>query len=112
MFFPAAKGVEDGVVQVSLRPAGAALEVTVHDDGPPFDPRQGYGNWFWGLTPSCLRSMLDLAGFRVEEEREEAFARTLICAAASPPFCHRLPGQADARELGAAVSASAVARPA
>jgi hypothetical protein len=78
----------------------------------PFDPRQGYGNWFWGLTPSCLRSMLDLAGFRVEEEREEAFARTLICAAVSAPFRHRLPGQADARELGAAVSASAVARPA
>ena len=78
----------------------------------PFDPQQGYGNWFWGLTPSCLRSMVGVAGFRVDEECEEAFARTLICSPVSVPFHHRLPGQAEARELGAAVSASGVARPA
>lgn len=77
-----------------------------------FDPRQGYGNWFWGLSPTCLRSMAEVAGFAIREEHEEAFARTLICAPVSVPFRHRLPGQAEAREVGAAVSASGVARPA
>jgi len=77
-----------------------------------FDPQQGYGNWFWGLSPSCLLSMVAVAGFRVDEEREEAFARTLICTPVTVAFRHRLPGQAEARALGAAVSASGAARPA
>jgi 2-polyprenyl-3-methyl-5-hydroxy-6-metoxy-1,4-benzoquinol methylase len=77
-----------------------------------FDPQQGYGNWFWGLSPSCLLSMVAVAGFRVDEEREEAFARTLICTPVTVPFRHRLPGQAEARALGVAVSASGAARPA
>lgn len=51
----------------------------------PFDPAQGYGNWFWGLTPSCLRSMLQVAGFRVDEQWGESFAQTMICAAVAAP---------------------------
>ncbi len=77
----------------------------------PFDPHEGYGNWFWGLTPSCLRSMVEVAGFSVDEQRAEAFAQTLICTAVDAPFHHRLPAQTEARELGAAVSASGRARP-
>ena len=30
----------------------------------PFDVDAGYGNWFWGLTPSCLAALLETAGFR------------------------------------------------
>jgi hypothetical protein len=22
----------------------------------PYDPAVGYGNWFWGMTPSCIRA--------------------------------------------------------
>ena len=78
----------------------------------PFDPDDGYGNWFWGLTPSCVRSMLEVCGFLVEQEWQEPFAWTGICAPASPPFAHRLPGTVEARELGVVVSAGGVARPA
>lgn len=78
----------------------------------PFDPAQGYGNWFWGLTPTCLRSMVEIAGFRIDEEYEEAFARTLVCTPVAAAFRHRLPGDTEARELGATVSASGMARPA
>ena len=78
----------------------------------PFDPGDGYGNWFWGLTPSCVRSMLDVSGFRVEQEWPEPFAWTGICAPFSTPFAHRLPGTVEARELGAVVSAAGGARPA
>lgn len=78
----------------------------------PFDPAQGYGNWFWGLSPTCLRAMVEVSGFRVDEEHEEAFARTLICTPVANPFNHRLPGEVEARALGATVSASGVARPA
>lgn len=77
-----------------------------------FDPRDGYGNWFWGLTPSCLRSLLQVGGFRVDEQWPEPFAQTMICTPEATAFAHRLPGMAEARELGAAVSAAGTARPA
>lgn len=85
-----------------------------HQEGisNPFGPEQGYGNWFWGLTPSCLRAMLQVAGFRVDEQHEEAFAQTIVATAVSTPFAHRLPGESEARELAAAISAAGVARPA
>jgi hypothetical protein len=36
----------------------------------PFDdrPMQGYGNFWWGITPSALRAMLRAARFEVIEE--------------------------------------------
>jgi hypothetical protein len=38
--------------------------------GTPFDdvPMRGYGNFWWGLTPSALRAMLASARFEVVEE--------------------------------------------
>jgi hypothetical protein len=78
----------------------------------PFNPADGYGNWFWGLTPSCLRSMLEVGGFRIEEEWPEPFAWTGICTPVATPFAQRLPGAVEARELGTVVSAAGVARPA
>jgi SAM-dependent methyltransferase len=85
-----------------------------HQEGisTPFQPQQGYGNWFWGLTPSCLRSMLGTAGFQVDEQWEEAFAQTLICTPVASAFVHRLPGESEAREIGGAISAAGIARPA
>jgi SAM-dependent methyltransferase len=77
-----------------------------------FDAREGYGNWFWGLTPSCLESLLATAGFRVELRATEAFAQTVVCTAVAPPLDHRLPGDDEARSMGAEISAARVARPA
>jgi len=77
-----------------------------------FQPADGYGNWFWGLTPSCLESLLRLAGFRVDFRATEAFAQTCICTAVAPPLEHSLPDHASARCLGSEISAAGGARPA
>jgi hypothetical protein len=77
-----------------------------------FRPEEGYGNWFWGLTPSCLESMLVTAGFRILRRDHEPFAQTVLCAPVATPFAHRLPDLREARSLADAISASGVARPA
>jgi len=78
----------------------------------PFEPRDGYGNWFWGLTPSCLRSLVETAGFRVEATEPEPFAQTLVCTPVSVAFSHRLPDEVEARSMAAAISSAAIATPA
>jgi SAM-dependent methyltransferase len=85
-----------------------------HQEGisNPFQPEQGYGNWFWGLTPSCLRSMLQTAGFEVHEQWEEPFAQTMICTPVATAFVHRLPGESEARDMAEVISAAGIARPA
>jgi hypothetical protein len=77
-----------------------------------FEPREGYGNWFWGLTPSCLESLLRTAGFQVEMRATEAFVQTVICSPVETAFRHELPEEEAARELGAAISGAGIARPA
>jgi len=77
-----------------------------------FQPTEGYGNWFWGLTPSCLESLLKTAGFRVDFRATEAFAQTVVCTAVAPAMQHELPDQISARRLAEAISAAGIARPA
>ena len=77
-----------------------------------FQPQDGYGNWFWGLTPSCLESLLATAGFRVDQRATEAFAQTVVCTAVAAPLDHRLPGEEEARAVAAEISAKGIARPA
>ena len=38
--------------------------------GTPFDPKPEnlYANWWWGVTPSALRGMLEATGFKLESE--------------------------------------------
>ncbi len=76
-----------------------------------FDPGQGYGNWFWGMTPSCLVALVRTAGFDVVRRETEAFAQTLICTPVQPPFIHALPDQAGARQMAEVVSREGWARP-
>lgn len=64
------------------------------------------------MSPSCLRSLLQTAGFEILEEYPEPFAHTVICRSTDVPFAHRLLDEAEAYELGAAVSAEGLARPA
>lgn len=77
-----------------------------------FRPADGYGNWFWGLSPSCVAAMLAASGFRVRERAEEAFAQCFVCEAVAPPFHHSLPSAEGARRLGTEVSAAGLAHPA
>lgn len=77
-----------------------------------FQASDGYGNWFWGLTPSCLEALLKTAGFRVDHRATEAFAQTVICTAVDAPLDHRLPGDEEARAMAAEISAAGIARPA
>jgi 2-polyprenyl-3-methyl-5-hydroxy-6-metoxy-1,4-benzoquinol methylase len=77
-----------------------------------FQPAEGYGNWFWGLTPSCLESLLKTAGFRVDFRATEAFAQTCVCTAVAPALQHTLPDELVARQLAEQISAAGTARPA
>lgn len=55
----------------NLKSLGVPYQVGITDS---FNPTAGYGNWFWGLTPSCLTSLLETAGFRVDYRAREPFA--------------------------------------
>ncbi len=93
----------------NLSSLGLRRQIGISDK---FDPSEGYGNWFWGLSPSCLRSLLETAGFKLEMEAVEPFARTMICTVADVPFAHRLPGDEEARKMAKKISAADIARPA
>jgi 2-polyprenyl-3-methyl-5-hydroxy-6-metoxy-1,4-benzoquinol methylase len=41
-------------------------------------PGAGYGPWYWGISPSALRSMLMLSGFAVVEEFRTPFHVTVV----------------------------------
>ena len=77
-----------------------------------FQPQDGYGNWFWGLTPSCLESLLKTAGFRVDFRATEAFAQTVVCTAVAAPLEHQLPDEVEARMLAEEISRAGIAKPA
>jgi hypothetical protein len=91
-----------------LRRLGVDRQVGITDG---FEPEEGYGNWFWGLTPGCAASLLETAGFRVDHRATEAFAQTFICSPVAVPFEHRLPGESEARRMGQEVSSANIARP-
>jgi Protein of unknown function (DUF1698) len=93
----------------NLSSLGLLRQVGITDG---FEPEEGYGNWFWGLTPSCLVSLLQTAGFEVEYRFNEPFAQTLICHPVEVPFAHRLPDETEASKMAAAISAAGIARPA
>ena len=93
----------------NLKSLGLLHQVGISNE---FQPKEGYGNWFWGLTPSCLESLLKTAGFKVVFRATEAFAQTMVCEVVDVPFDHRLPGEDESRALAAEISAAGVARPA
>jgi SAM-dependent methyltransferase len=44
----------------------------------PFDPEQGYGNWWWGLSPSAITGMLRAGGFTVEDVATNGFHTRVV----------------------------------
>ena len=92
-----------------LHSLGLARQPGISDT---YGPDDGYSNYFWGMTPSCLRSLLKTAGFNVQVQAIEAFAQTFVCEPAEVPFEH-VPDDAEkARKIAAEVSANGEARPA
>lgn len=49
----------------------------------PFDPNEHYSPWYWGITPSAMRSMLKVAGFHLISERVDGTLYHAICEPAS-----------------------------
>jgi hypothetical protein len=50
-----------------------------HPNAVPADgPGAGYGPWYWGISPSALRTMLKLTGFAVAEEHRTPFHVTVV----------------------------------
>ncbi len=93
----------------NLRSLGLRHQAGISNE---FQPSEGYGNWFWGLTPSCLEALLKTAGFRVDFRASEAFAHTCVCTPVAPALVHDLPDERSARELAEHISAAGIARPA
>ena len=52
----------------------------------PFDFKQGYGNWFWGFTNSCLISMIRTAGFSIVEKHLGKFYSFIVCKVCDEHF--------------------------
>ena len=52
----------------------------------PYEPESGYGNWFWGMTPSCIEALLKCAGFEVRERYIRPFECAFVCTAADIQF--------------------------
>jgi hypothetical protein len=88
-----------------LKSLGVSKQVGITDG---FEPEEGYGNWFWGLSPSCLTSLLETAGFRVGQREPEAFAQTFICSPVAAPFNHRLPDETG--KSGEVISSAGIPR--
>ena len=50
-----------------------------HPNAEPADRAgAGYGPWYWGISPSALRTMLKLSGFAVVEEHRTPFHVTVV----------------------------------
>jgi len=45
----------------------------------PYEPEEGYANWFWGMTPSLIESMLNCAGFEVKERYVSSKLAVFVC---------------------------------
>jgi hypothetical protein len=55
---------------------------TEHPNAEPADgPDAGYGPWYWGISPSALRTMLKLTGFAIAEEHRTPFHVTVVATA-------------------------------
>jgi SAM-dependent methyltransferase len=93
----------------NLSSLGLMRQVGITDS---FEPEQGYGNWFWGMTPSCLTSLLKTAGFQIEHRFDEPFAQTFICKPVAVSFEHRLPNETEARDMATVISTTGFAQPA
>ena len=45
----------------------------------PYKSEYSYANWFWGLSPSCIESMLKYVGFQILERYIRPFQVFFVC---------------------------------
>lgn len=69
----------NAVVKTTKYPDPVRLGLTT-----PFDAREGYGNWWWGLSPSAVESMLRSVGFTIEENKSNGFHTRVVARLAGP----------------------------
>lgn len=69
----------DRALHVAARPHGVALGIHT-----PFESSQGYGAWWWGITRSALRGMLEASGFVIREEQGGPLHTTIVASPADP----------------------------
>jgi len=53
-----------------------------------FEPARGYANWVWLPTPSCVRAMVELAGFTVSDFYPSRRVTTVVARPSEPPRWH------------------------
>jgi SAM-dependent methyltransferase len=77
VFFP---GLSDADRRAYDRAYNAASGVKAARVGltTPFDPAQGLANWWWGLSPSAIASLLEAAGFDVVETKSNGFHTRVV----------------------------------
>jgi SAM-dependent methyltransferase len=63
----------NAALQIATDPDPVRLGITT-----PFDAREGFGNWWWGLSPSAIESMLRSAGFSIEETKTNGFHTRVV----------------------------------
>jgi len=73
VFFPHLTPEERTALQY---PSSSGVKVGLDTD---YVPDAGYGNWFWGLTPSCIRALLKTAGLPIREELVHRYVYTAVC---------------------------------
>jgi hypothetical protein len=82
--FPEIRGAPQACVFLPGLPERARRRLAAVRSGPqlglttPLDPDQGYANWFWGFTPSCLVAMVRARGFDLLEQHDAAFHTTIV----------------------------------
>jgi Methyltransferase domain len=74
VFYPGL-GEHDRAIHAPLL-AGDARGVTT-----PFDPSKYFGNWWFGITPSAMRAMVENVGLTVVETHRDAFLTLLVAKA-------------------------------
>jgi hypothetical protein len=65
----------------TLKRGSAAVQYGITVD---YDPSVGYANNFWGMSPSCVRALLETAGFRVHDiapSPNGVFRHVFVCTA-------------------------------
>lgn len=78
IFFPGLSAA-DRKVHAGARPGSTATGIDT-----PFDSRQSYGAWWWGISRSALRGMLHAAGFEIREEHGGPLHATIVAAPTHP----------------------------
>ena len=82
VYWPALDDEQRRLWQLQSLGAGQQLGIST-----PYVAEAGYGNWFWGMSPSCVRGLLHNAGFEVIDEAPlYAFGHLFTCRPFTPAW--------------------------